>query len=64
MKRVFCFTCVAVASAEVAPSKVWASVSTWGRSGTCCRCKKKKVVMEYDLVPAEEAQHGKADEKA
>jgi hypothetical protein len=53
-----------MASAEVAPSKVWASMSSWGQSGTCCRCKKEKVVMEYDLVTAEEAQHGKADEKA
>ena len=62
MKRVFCFTCAAVASAEVAPSKVWASASGWGRSGTCCRCQKEKIVMEYELVPVEEAaSHGETE---
>ena len=62
MKRVFCFTCATVASSEVAPSKVWASASGWGRSGTCCICKKEKVVMDYELVPAGEAvSYGKGE---
>lgn len=58
MKRVFCTTCAAVDSAEVAPLMVWAS-SGWGRTGTCCRCGKERLVMEYELVPTKEAgDHG------
>lgn len=64
MKRVFCFTCAAVASAEVAPARVWASASRWGRSGICCRCKKEKMVMDYELVPVEEAERRGKAEKA
>lgn len=63
MKRVFCFTCAAVASAEVAPEHSWKSYVPWGKTGTCCRCGCEKIVMEYDLVPMEEVRDGKADKE-
>lgn len=51
MTRTFCFTCAAVASAEVEPEMVWTSEEgSWAHDGTCCRCGGRKVVMEYELV--------------
>lgn len=64
MKRVFCFTCAAEASAEVAPDYIWKSRQPWGRTDFCCRCGRQKMVMEYDLVPAKEVRDGKGDEEA
>jgi hypothetical protein len=64
MTRTFCFTCAAVASAEVAPDRVWTSASAWGRSGTCCRCRKEKIVMDYELKSTREVQDGEGIKEA
>lgn len=63
MTRTFCFTCAAVASAEVAPGMVWTSADAWGRSGTCYRCRKEKIVMDYELTPVKEVRDAEGSEK-